>query len=79
MSNEPIDVWLRVSDDDDHSDFDPLPDGSYPAEANTYETEDGYRVDWYLTAVGLVKSVHFNTLAGAYDWLRREGFEDFTS
>jgi hypothetical protein len=73
-----IDVWLRVGDDE-HDDFDPLPDGSYPAEANTYPTETGYRVDWYLTSVGLVSSVHFDTLADAYDWLEREGFANYSS
>jgi hypothetical protein len=75
---DPIDVWLRVGDDD-HDDFDPLPDGRYPAEANTFRTERGYRVEWYLTSVGLVKSVEFSTLPEAYAWLEAEGFQDFTS
>lgn len=78
-ADHPIDVWLRVSDDDEHGDFDPLPDGTYPAEANTYATEYGYRVEWYLTAVGLVTSVDFDTLADAYAWLEREGFVDYSS
>lgn len=73
-----IDVWLRVGDDD-QSDFEPLPSGRYPAEANTYTTETGYRVDWYLTAVGMVSSHHFDTLADAYDWLESEGFENYSS
>ena len=67
--NEPIDVWLRIPDDSEESE----------AEANTYMTETGYRVDWYLTAVGLVKGVEFDTLADAYDWLEREGFANYTS
>ena len=75
----PIDVWLRTHEDEERSDFDPLPNGSYPAEANTYATEGGYRVEWYLTSVGLVTSVHFDTLPDAYAWLEREGFQDFTS
>lgn len=76
-----IDVWLRIGDDD-QSDFDPLPDSHgrrYPAEANTYPTETGYRVEWYLTAVGLVTAVHFDTLSKAYAWLEREGFENYSS
>ena len=64
-----LDVWLRIPDGEEESE----------AEANTYRTETGYRVDWYLTAVGLVKSSHFDTLDAAHEWLRREGFEDFTS
>lgn len=82
MTNEtePIDVWLRVADDDDdHDDFEPLPNGFWPAEANTFVTEFGYRVDWYLTAVGKVSSVEFDTLADAYDWLECNGFVDFTA
>lgn len=75
---EPIDVWLRVGDDE-HDDFSPLPSGLYPAEANTYLTETGYRVDWYLTSVGLVTSVEFDTLADTYDWLEAEGFVNYTS
>lgn len=78
-TGDPIDVWLRVHEDEERSDFDPLPDGRYPAEANTYMSYWGFRVDWYLTSVGLVKSVEFETLADAYDWLQREGFQDFTS
>lgn len=75
----PIDTWLRLHDDEERSDFDPLPDGTYPAEANTYLTDTGYRVDWYLTAVGLVKSREFDTLADAYDWLESEGFANYTA
>lgn len=68
-SGGPIDVWLRIPAGEEESE----------AEANTYMTETGYRVDWYLTAVGLVKSVHFDTLADAYDFLEREGFEAYSS
>ena len=66
---QPIDVWLRTPEGEEEAE----------AEANTYLTELGYRVEWYLTAVGLVKSVDFDTLADAYDWLEREGFADFSS
>lgn len=66
MAN-PIDVWLRIPDGSEESE----------AEANTYMTDLGYRVDWHLTAVGLVKSVDFDTLADAYDFLEREGFENY--
>lgn len=66
---EPIDVWLRFVGDDEESE----------AEANTYPTEHGYRVEWYLTAVGLVRSVEFDTLTDAYNWLEAEGFQSFTS
>lgn len=74
-----IDVWLRVSDDEDHSDFEALPDGRWPAEANTYPDGRGYRVEWYLTAVGLVTSVWFPSLPEAYQWLEAEGFEDYST
>ena len=78
-SGDPIDVWLRIHNDEDLGDFDPLPNGAFPAEANTYMTDTGYRVDWYLTSVGLVKSREFDTLADAYDWLQREGFVNYST
>ncbi len=71
MSDTAIDVWLRF--DDPENDFEA------EAEANTYFTETGYRVEWYLTAVGLVKRVEFDTLADAYDWLEDEGFVNYSS
>lgn len=62
-----MDVWLRMVGDE------------VDAEANTRVNDAGqYVVDWYLTSVGLVKSVAFDTLADAYDWLEAEGFEDYT-
>ena len=67
--SEPLDVWLRIPDDADEAE----------AEANTYMTDTGYRVEWYLTAVSLVKGVEFDTLADAYDWLQDAGFQDFTA
>lgn len=63
-----LDVWLRIPDDSEEAE----------AEANTRRTDDGYAVDWSLTAVGLVKTVEFDTLADAYDWLEREGFVNYT-
>ena len=70
---EPLDVWLRIPDDDN-------PGGEADAEANTYRDGDRYRVDWSLTAVGLVKSPPtFATYAAARAWLTGGGFEDFSS
>lgn len=66
---EPIDVWLRILGDDEEAE----------AEANTYLTDTGYRVAWYLNSVGLVTNVEFDTLADAYDWLEVAGFANFTS
>ncbi len=71
--NEYIDVWLRIANEDD--DF--APDCN--AEANTRLTHTGYAVDWFLNAVGLVKTVEFDTLADAYDWLEAERFENYTA
>lgn len=66
----PIDVWLKFDTDEDEE---------CTHEANTYMTDTGYRIDWYLNSVGLVTSVEFDTLADAYDWYEREGFQDFSS
>ena len=66
---QPTAVWLRPPEGEEEAE----------AEANPSLTELGSRVEWYLTAVGLVKSVDFDTLADAYDWLEREGFADFSS
>lgn len=64
-----IDVWLRIPEGEEEAE----------AEANTYLTELGYRVDWSLTSVGLVTSVPFDSLADAYAWLERNDFANFTS
>ena len=74
-----LDVWLRFhetpNDADENGDDEPA-----EAEANTYRTPDGYRVEWYLNAVGLVKSPPlFDTYAKARAWLTDNGFQDFTS
>jgi hypothetical protein len=68
-SGNPVDVWLRIPDGEEEAE----------AEANTYQTETGYRVEWSLTAVGLVRAAEFDTLAEAYDWLEAEGFDNYTS
>ena len=70
-----LDVWLR---------FDSPEDEESSAEANTYREVDAdgaetYRVEWYLTAVGLVTRVPFATYEQAQAWLEAEGFQDFSS
>jgi hypothetical protein len=67
-----IDVWLRFENPDD-ADDEPV------AEANTFHELNRFRVDWYLTSVGQVTSVYFDTYAEAEAWLTQEGFLDFTS
>lgn len=67
--NGALDVWLRFESPEDE-------EASH--EANTYRDEDGYVIKWYHSAVGLVTTVDFETLADAYDWYEREGFQDFT-
>lgn len=69
MESEPLDVWLRHIGDEEEAE----------AEANTYRTDHGYRVDWYLTSVGLVRSHTFTTYDEACAWLSLKGFEDYTS
>ncbi len=64
-----VDVWLRIPDDEEEAE----------AEANTYRDGDGFRVDWYLTAVGQVTSVYFGTYDEARTWLEAEGFADYTA
>lgn len=65
---EALDVWLRFVGDEDESE----------AEANTYRDGSGYRVEWYLTSVGLVTSRWFPTRRAARAWLTAQGFRDFT-
>lgn len=70
------DVWLKtdystpIEDDEDYE---------VTHEANTYEFDGQFIVEWYLNAVGLVTQVWFKTLDEAYEWYAREGFEDFSS
>lgn len=65
-----LDVWLKFSEENDE-------ESEY--EANTFKTEDGYRVDWYHTAVGQIMSMDFDSYEDAASWLEEEGFIDFTS
>lgn len=66
----PDNVWLQFDTDEDEG---------ATREANIYRDGDGYRVEWYHVAVGLVTRHHFDTLAAAEAFLIREGFENFTS
>lgn len=66
---EALDVWLRIPKGEEASE----------SEANTYRIEDGYRVEWYHTAVGQVSHRDFDTYDEARAWLQSEGFEDYSS
>lgn len=68
--DSPIDVWLRFDNDSDEEAV---------AEANTFKTEFGFRVDWYLNSVGLVQSVEFTDYDEAVSWLENQGFQDFSN
>lgn len=68
--NDYFDVWLAFgSDNSEEAEY----------EANTRMTDTGYAVDYYHTAVGMVSTKEFDTLADAYDWLESEAFENYTS
>lgn len=69
MERIALDVWLRIPEGEEESE----------AEANTYRDGDRFTVEWYLTAVGLVKSRTFDTHEEAQAWLTAEGFEDYSS
>lgn len=69
-NTEALEVWLK---------FDTPEDEETTAEALVWEDGGQFRVDWDLTAVGLVTSVYFNTHEEARTWLEREGFEDYTA
>lgn len=72
FTDVPLDVWLRFGPNDQTEEAE--------AEANVYGTEDGmYDVRWYLTSVGLVTHVEFDTYQAACAWLEEQGFEDFSS
>lgn len=64
--DQPLDVWLRSDGE------------STDAEANVYRDGTGYRVDWYLDAVGLVRGEYFGTYTEAVEWLTAQGFDDYT-
>lgn len=84
--DDALDVWLRFPDpdcgncgwcEDCTAEFSPYDEAE--AEANTFPDGDGFRVAWYLTAVGLVTSHHFATYDAAREWLTSQGFQDFTA
>lgn len=66
----PLDVWLKFSTDDNEE---------VEFEANTYETTNGYAVEWYHVDVGQTSGRRFDTYEEAADWLEKQGFVDFTS
>lgn len=69
---EPLDVWFKFDFPDD--------DEEPSHEANTFDDgDDGYVVEWYHVAVGLVSSKRFGSLDAAHDWLTGMGFQDLTS
>lgn len=68
---EPLDVWLLLDEED--------PDALAICEANTYEDDGQYRVEWYHNDVGLVTSVWFHTYEEAQEWLTERGYQDFSS
>lgn len=80
---ESLDVWFKF----DHEDVECIDLGNGECdyceeashEANTYKTETGYRIEWYLNSVGLVTGVEFDTLAEAHAWYEKEEFIDFSS
>lgn len=65
-----VDVWLRIPEGEEESE----------AEANVFADDpDHFRVEWYLTAVGQVTEVYFETYEKAREWLEAEGFEDYSA
>ena len=73
----PLDVWLQSETLYDDVTGEPYEETR--AEANTFREDGQFRIDWYLSAVGLVKSVYFDTYEEATAWYEREGFQDFSS
>lgn len=71
-----LDVWLRIPEFDDEGNE----NEEAEAEANIREDRGAYVADWYLTAVGLVKSSErFPTYSDARAWLTAEGFDDYSA
>lgn len=71
MEREPLDVWLKMSDDPEEE--------LAEYEANTFAMDGRFVVEWYHNAVGQVRSRWFDTYEEATDWLASEGFEDYSS
>ena len=81
----PLDCWLRFDADET---IDPEEyraavaageDVPSTAEANTFYDGDTYRVEYFNTAVGLVRTAYFSDYESATEFLARNGFEDFTA
>lgn len=68
--HDALDVWLRFEQETDE-------ESSH--EANTFRTTDGFRIDWYHTAVGQVSSVWLDTYEDAEKWYEEHGYQDFSS
>lgn len=65
-----LDVWLRIPEGEEESE----------AEANVFaDNPDHFRVEWYLTDVGLVTCREFATYPEACKWLESRGFEDYSA
>ena len=75
--NGPLDVWLQSETLYDDVTGEPYEETR--AEANTFREDGQFRIDWYLNAVGQVKSGYFDTYEEATAWYEREGFQDFSS
>lgn len=66
---EPLDVWMKLYGDEwEEAEW----------EANTYQIGNLFVVEYYHNDVGLVYDKEFATYEEATDWLRSEGFQDFT-
>jgi len=74
---EALDVWLKF--DEAMAEANDLDTDTATHEANTYISDTGYRIEWYLNSVGLVKTVEFATIEEAHAWYAAEGFQDFSS
>lgn len=77
---EPLDVWMKFDNPYNVEDVN-YDDGDKELthEANTYQLVDGFAIDWYLTAVGQITRIEFDTLEAAHQWYADNGFEDFSS
>ena len=81
----PLDCWLRFDADETMNPEEYRAavaageDVPSTAEANTFYDGDVYRVEWYSTAVGLVRTAYFSDYESATKFLARNGFEDFTA
>lgn len=65
----PLDVWFKFTDWDEEL-------ATY--EANTFERDGKFVVEWYHNDVGLVTQKWFDTYEDAIAWYDSEGFEDYS-